>query len=504
LKGVVSAGDKLTAEAGAEILRNGGNAFDSAIASILTAHLTEPALTSLGGGGFLLAYEPNYEPVLYDFFVDVPPKRLENPDFYPIYVDFGDTVQEFHIGAGSIAVPGMVAGIFRVHQEKGKLPLKEIIKPAVNLARKGFYFSKTQASFIKLLEPIFSSTEESKKLYTKNGELIDENTVFKNEDYANFLEQFAEEGVLFFYEGEIADKIEKLSIENNGLIRKHDLQRYQVIERKPIDFNFKGFEILTNPPPSSGGILIAFSLELLSICKFCDFGTKKHLKNLIEALNITADFRKKYINENLHTEGLEKILFDEQVINSYKMEFQRKLNLWGNTTHISVIDKDGNAASVTTTNGEGSGYIIPKTGIMLNNMLGEEDLNPHGFFKWEPYIRLPSMMAPTIVLKEGKPYLILGSAGSNRIRSAIIQTILNYSLFNMDINSAVNSPRIHFENGNVFIEPGYSKEVVSEIKKHYKVVEFKEKNLFFGGVQAVTGSFEGAGDIRRGGYVVYV
>ncbi len=504
MKGVVSAGDKLTAQAGAEILKKGGNAFDAAVASILTAHLTEPALTSLGGGGFLLAYEPNFEPILYDFFVDVPPKRLENPDFYPIYVDFGDTVQEFHIGAGSVAVPGMVAGIYRVHQEKGKLPLKDIIQPAVKLARKGFYFSKMQASFIKLLEPIFTATEESKKLYTKNGKLIDETIVFRNEDYANFLEQFAEEGVLFFYEGDVADKIENLSIENNGLIRKHDLQRYQVIERNPIDFSFKGFEILTNPPPSSGGILIAFSLELLDICEFCKFGTKKHLKNLIEALNITADFRKKYINENIHQEGLEKILEDYKLINNYKNMLKNRLNLWGNTTHISVIDKDGNAASVTTTNGEGSGYIIPDTGIMLNNMLGEEDLNPHGFFQWDPYLRLPSMMSPTIVLKDKKPYLILGSAGSNRIRSAVIQTILNYCIFNMDIDKAVNSPRIHFENGTVFIEPGYSEEVIKEIEKHYEVVEFKEKSLFFGGVQAVTGDFKGVGDERRGGCVIYV
>ncbi len=504
MKGVVAAGDKLTAQAGAQILEMGGNAFDAAIASILTAHLTEPALTSLGGGGFLLAYEKNSEPILYDFFVDVPPKRVDNPDFYPIYVDFGDTVQEFHIGAGSIAVPGMVAGIYRVHKEKGKLPLKEIIKPAVNLAKKGFYFSEMQASFIKLLEPIFNSTEESRKLYQKNGKLINEKTLFKNPDYANFLEQFAEEGVLFFYEGEVADKIEKLSIENDGLLRKRDLQRYTVVERKPIDFNFKEYEVLTNPPPSSGGILIAFSLELLDICEFCKFGTIKHLKNLIESLHITADFRKKYINENLHKEGLEKILQNEELISSYKDQLQKRLNLWGNTTHISVIDKDGNAASVTTTNGEGSGYIIPNTGIMLNNMLGEEDLNPHGFFKWEPYIRLPSMMSPTIVLKDKNPHLILGSAGSNRIRSAIIQTILNYSIFDMDIDNAVNSPRIHFENGTIFIEPGYPEKVIKKIEEFYKVVVFKEKSLFFGGVQAVTGKFEGAGDSRRGGYVVYV
>jgi len=300
MKGIIAAGDKLTAEAGAFILREGGNAFDAAIAAILAAPLSEPALTSLGGGGFLLAIQKGMFPVLYDFFVDVPPKRVEKPDFFPVYVDFGSTVQEFHIGCGSIAIPGMVAGILRIHKERGKLPFKEVIKPALNYAKKGIFLSKMQASFVKLLEPIFTATVESRKIYAPDGKLIDENTLFRNPDYAEFLEALSEEGEWIFYEGEIADRIEKLSIENNGLIRKEDLRRYQVEEKDPIYFRFKGYDIFTNTPPSPGGLLIAFTLKLIEDKNLSTFGSIEHLSSLIEAMHSTQLFRREYVDKNIH------------------------------------------------------------------------------------------------------------------------------------------------------------------------------------------------------------
>jgi len=150
MKGVIAAGDRLTAEAGAEILREGGNAFDAVCAAMLAAPLAEPMLTSLGGGGFLLAHSPGEEALLYDFFVDVPPPRSETPHFFPIEVDFGTTVQEFHIGAGSIALPGMVAGIAAIHRERGSLPLERIVAPALNYAREGIRLTPLQASFAGL------------------------------------------------------------------------------------------------------------------------------------------------------------------------------------------------------------------------------------------------------------------------------------------------------------------------------------------------------------------
>ena len=153
MKGVVSAGDRHTAQAGAEMLKIGGNAFDAACASMLAGPISEPMLTSLGGGGFALTHERGNAPVLYDFFVDVPPNRVENPDFFPIYVELENTIQEFHIGAASTAVPGMVKGIYELHRDKGILPLEEVIKPACRYAREGIYLSKTQVHFIDILKP---------------------------------------------------------------------------------------------------------------------------------------------------------------------------------------------------------------------------------------------------------------------------------------------------------------------------------------------------------------
>ena len=503
MKGVISAGDKLTAQAGAQILKKGGNAFDAAIASLLAAPLTEPALTSLGGGGFLLAVQEGMFPVIYDFFVDVPPKRVDKPDFYPVYVDFGSTVQEFHIGCGSVAVPGMVAGIERIYRERCSLPMEELIKPAVRYAEEGIYLSKMQSSFVKLLEPIFTATEESRRIYAPEGKLIDHKTIYKNPDYANFLKRFASEGSWFFYEGDVAEKIDRLSYEKGGIIRKEDLRKYKVYEKDPVYFKFKGYDIFTNSPPSPGGVLIGFTLKLLEDIKG-DFGSIEHVSTLIEAMHSTQLFRREYVDKNIHKKGVELFLEDSNVFDIYKNFYKKRLNLWGNTTHISVIDSFGNAVSLTTTNGEGSGCIIPETGIMLNNMLGEEDLNPEGFFKWPAYVRLPSMMSPTVVIENKKLKLSLGSAGSNRIRSAIIQVILNYLVFGKDIKQAVELPRIHYENHTVFMEPGFTEDVIKKSKQLYETVVFDEKSLFFGGVQAVTGDYEGASDPRRGGYTISV
>jgi gamma-glutamyltranspeptidase/glutathione hydrolase len=501
LKGIVAAGDRLTAQAGAEALRAGGNAFDAAVAACFAAPMAEPALTSAGGGGFLLAVEKGKEPVLYDFFVDVPPKRVDNPDFYPVLVDFGDAVQEFHVGAGSVAVPGFVAGLLRVHREKGRLPLKEVLSFAVEYARRGVKLSPLQASFVKLLEPIFTATPEARAVYAPDGELIGSDKPFKNPYYAEFLELLSREGADAFYRGEIARAVDAVSRKRNGLLRLEDLERYEVFERKPVKVKAWGTEIFTNPPPSSGGVLIAFTLKLLERVSLGSWGSVEHAGALIEAMATTEKYRKEQVDGQLHSGELPPL--SGELFETYAALFERRLNLWGNTTHVSVIDSEGNGAAVTTTNGEGSGVMIPGFGVMLNNMLGEEDLNPHGFFKWPPYVRLPSMMSPTAVLKGGELELLLGSAGSNRIRSAVVQVLLNYLYFKEPLHRAVSLPRLHYERGEVFLEPGFPEETVLQVERHYRTKLFSSKSLFFGGVQAVS-KLCGAGDERRGGVALEV
>jgi len=503
--GVISSGDQHTSQAGAAILKAGGNTFDAICAAMLTAPLCEPMLTSLGGGGFMLAKGSNTKPILYDFFVDVPPSRTKERDFYPIEVDFGTTQQTFHIGHASIAIPGMVKGIYQIHKERGSMPLKEVIEPALKLAEEGLYLSKMQAYFVTLLEPILRSTKESEALFCNDkNHLIDHTHLFKNSEYAQFLESFATEGDRLFYEGEIAKSIEQICKENGGDLKREDFSNYKLIQREPIEFGFRGKTIITNPPPSAGGILIAFALKLLEKENLESFGSQTHLRKLIEAMVTSSDFRTQMIDEHLHRVGLEAILKDKSAMEPYFQAYRNRINLWGNTTHISVLDSQGNAASVTMTNGEGSGVIAPKSGIMLNNMLGEEDLNPHGFFSWQSGVRLPSMMAPTMVLQNSAIEMVLGSAGSNRIRSAIVQSIINFVEFGFPIQKCCDASRIHYERGELFIEPGFPGESIKSIQKSYPTTLFDDISVFFGGVNAVDNHFQGGCDPRRGGSVIVV
>jgi gamma-glutamyltranspeptidase/glutathione hydrolase len=503
MKGIIAAGDKNTALAGALLLERGGNAFDAAVAAVFSAAVTEPALTSCGGGGFLLSFDSSGEAVLYDFFVNVPSGKCKEKNFYPIYVDFGDAVQEFHIGCSSVAVPGTVAGLLKVHEEKGNLPLSEVLSPAISYAEKGVKLSDLQLSFVRLLKPIFTATEGSRRIFAKGGELLSSG-VLVNADYANFLKQLSSCGEDLFYRGEVAEKISKMCQENGGLITLEDLSAYTVIKRKPLRFKFRDFEVLTNPPPSVGGILIAFTLKLLEDQNIGSWGSFNHVRSLVESLNVTSLFRREAVDADPHDEVLSSLINDEALIGRFKEVLKNRIDMWGSTTHVSVMDAEGNVVSVTTTNGEGSGWIVPETGVMLNNMLGEEDLNPGGFFSWPEGVRLPSMMSPTVVLKDGEPVLCLGSAGSNRIRSAIVQVTLNSLIFKMGISDSVKAPRIHYENGTVYVEPGYDEELLKLVDRFYNTVVFSKKSLFFGGVQAVSKDFDGAGDDRRGGYVIRV
>jgi gamma-glutamyltranspeptidase/glutathione hydrolase len=268
---------------------------------------------------------------------------------------------------------------------------------------------------------------------------------------------------------------------------------------------------LTNPPPSSGGILIAFALELLSKVNLANFGfgSSRHLQILAQVMSLTNEARKDRYNTNIYQKDIDKIFLSDEHVAQYQHQLTKVVNKWGSTTHISVIDSEGNAASVTTTHGEGSSYVIPGTDIMVNNMLGESDLNPHGFHQWHENMRISSMMAPTIVLKNNQPEIVLGSGGSNRIRTAILQVISNIIDFKMPVDVAVNSPRVHWENNLFNIEPGFSEEVIKQqLSSTDKIILWNKKNMFFGGVHTVMenseGIIEGAGDQRRNGAIAQI
>jgi gamma-glutamyltranspeptidase/glutathione hydrolase len=497
------------------VLREGGNAVDAAICAVLTSFVTESQLTGFGAGGFMMVHEAG-EDILVDFFVAAGGAAgvERTAELIPIPVYFDETPQTFNCGPASCGVPGNPAGLEHVHRRFGSVPLERLAEPGIELGRKGVELTSAAAYFHEILHPILTSTPECAALYTPEGERLVEGDVFRFPELSDTLERFAAEGAQPFYRGDTAQRVCDWVRERGGTLGMDDLAAYEPIERRPVQARFRGYDVLTNPPPSSGGILIAFSLGVLE-----RLGDRSGVEEIVAATEAANERRTDDFHEGLHDEAfVERFL----AIDLDEVAERIRAGEWvgghggaggpgdrvGSTTHIAVLDADGNCASVTCSNGTGSGVLVPGTGVHVNNMLGEEDLNPHGFHRIPPGRRVSSMMAPTLALLNGEVVLGLGSAGSNRIRSAILQVVVRALVEGMDADQAVHAGRLHFEAGTVQAEPGVDDEALADLERRgVPVVRWKRENLYFGGAQAVardqrTGELSGGGDPRRGGAVV--
>jgi gamma-glutamyltranspeptidase/glutathione hydrolase len=421
----------------------------------------------------MLVGSPDGEDVLLDFFVEAPNRagRTEFEPLRPVDVPFGDVIQVFHVGPSSCGTYGMPHGICTAHARYARLPLAELAAPGIRLAREGVRVNRQQAYIFEILAGITGWSAEGRALYGERAPA--EGEVVAHPELAEALERLAAEGSEPFYTGDIARAVCEWLEPRGGVLGAEDLAAYATISREPVRVAYRSREVVSNPPPSAGGTLIASALE--------DLGSEPgppDVGQLVAAMQRAQERR--------------------------TPEFLARLAALGNTTHVSTMDADGWACSVTVSNGASSGVIVPGTGLHLNNMLGEEDLNPLGFHHHEPGRRLPSMMSPTLVRREGIVELALGSAGSNRIRSAILQLICGVVDRGLEISEAVEAPRVHWEDGTVFAEPGVD---VAQLGDR-PVVQFPTTNVFFGGAQAVQrlpgGPLVGAGDSRRGGAAVSV
>jgi len=411
------------------VLEAGGNAVDACVAAAFTSWVAESMLTGPGGGGFMLVHH-GAETVVFDAFVAVPRAGAAG-ELLAVTVDFdGDTEQEFHTGPGAVAVPGTALGLEAAHARFGSLPWDELAAPAAELARAGVELTPAQAYLHKILDALLRHSPEGDAFY--GGHMLAAGERLQLPDLADTIDRIAAGGARVLYEEDVLP------------FAREDLDAYEVIEREPVRGAFRGCEFLSNPPPSSGGSLIALGLEALG-----DDLDVVHAMQAMEAARIPAS---------------------------------------GGTTHISVVDARGDAASLSCSLGSGSGVVVPGTGVHLNNMLGEADLKGSA----RPGERLTSMMAPSVVLDGGRPRLVVGSAGSERLRGAILQAVANVVARGMGVEVAVDAPRVHFADGVVYAEPGRDGDV-----------RFGRKNLFFGGVSAVElradGTLAAAGDPRRGG-----
>ncbi len=500
MPGVAAAGHPLSAEAGAEILREGGNAVDAAVAAVLASFAVESPLTGLGAGGFMMVHRDG-ETALIDFFVAAPGRDgiERGAELAPVPVRFdAETVQTFYVGPASCGVPGTPAGLVRALERFGSAPLADLVAAGVRLAREGAPVNAEQAYILDILAPIHERLPGTRELYAPRGRPLRAGDVFRFPELAEALERFGAEGAEPFYRGEVAATLSDFVLADGGTLGRGDLVAYEAIEREPIRAPFRGAEVLTNPPPSSGGILIAFCLGLLE-----RLGERSGPEQLVAAMDAANRRRGERFAAALYEEGMEAGFLAPVGLDLAAAD------LLGSTTHISVLDGAGMCASVTCSNGSGSGVLVPGTGVILNNMLGEEDLNPGGFHRIPAGRRVPSMMAPTLVLRDGEIELGLGSAGSNRIRSAILQTVVRAVEQGFPVAAAVEAPRLHFEAGLVQAEPGIDEAALARLEaRGFAVARRPAINLFFGGVQAVardraSGALSGGGDPRRGGAVAY-
>jgi gamma-glutamyltranspeptidase/glutathione hydrolase len=469
------------------VLRDGGNAVDAAIAAMLTSFVAEPLLTGLGAGGYMLVAGGGREPALLDFFVAAPtlPREGSGAALEAIDVSFGDADQVFYVGPASCGVYGAPAGVREAAGRWGSIPLALLVQPAARLAREGVELNAQQAYIVRILADLLRSTPECAALWAPDGRLLEEGSVLRNPELGDALERLGSDGDEPFYRGDLAQLVCEWLAARGGSMTASDLSGYHAIDRAPVRVSYREREVLTNPPPSAGGILIAYALALL------DRGpAPPTLRGVVDAMKAAQSERTAAFVEGLAEQGfLERFMATRL----------------GSTTHISVLDAHGCACSVTTTNGEGSGVVVPGTGIHLNNVMGEEDLNPLGFHRHPRGRRMPSMMAPSIVMRDGEVELVLGSAGSNRIRSALLQTIVAVVDHGLTAKEAVEAPRVHLEDGVLYVEPGIDEAALQAIDE--RIVRFRALNLFFGGVQAVVREREqvtGAGDPRRGGVAVVV
>jgi len=455
MRGAVAAGNRHTAEAGAWALREGGTCVDAALAAVFAAFVTEGPLTGPCGGGFVLLHEPGASATVLDCFFAVPSRPCGEMD--EVEIDFADaSMQVFHVGEASVAVPGLVAGLLEAHERRGRLAWPTLFVPALELSARPLPATEAQTFLHEILVPILQREAGGRRIYGTPG-TIDATDLVPT---LRLLRDAGPEAVVLLLP-ELAD----------------DLDRYRVEERAPLETAFVGMTLLTTPEPSRGGAIVQRGLAALELHE------RSAPESPEEAQALAAALAGAY--------GADGVAAGTRPTG---------------TTHVSVVDGDGAAVGLSSTLGSGSGVF--RHGFQLNNMLGELDVI--GDQHREAGTRLPSMMTPTLVIgDESTPRLVAGSAGSVRLAGAIVQVVEGVVGQGLGVAEAISRPRLHVDGGTAHVEGGWVDSVPQALEDDgFEVRRWSDRNLFFGGVSAVERRSDGllgaAGDPRRGGHGVVV
>ncbi|WP_169728025.1 gamma-glutamyltransferase [Adhaeribacter aquaticus] len=529
--GAVVSIDKYASQVGVGIMKKGGNAIDAAVATAFALAVTHPFAGNIGGGGFMLIRLASGEEIGIDYREMAP--ALATPEMF-LKPDGSVDIEKSNFGYLVAGVPGTVKGLETAWQKYGKLPWRTLLQPAIELAENGCYLNKYDAKSLALNKQNLARYPETRKIFFKpDGNTYATEDLLIQKDLAATLKAIARRGSKTFYRGRIANKIVKDFQANGGILTKEDLKNYEVKIRKPIKHNFQGYEVIGMPLPSSGGIAIA---EMLNILQQVGLNKEtpldpENLHVLIETMRYVFLDRTRYLGDEDFVEvPVNKLLSEQHAaviakkINKEKATLSESLyqnvsvhdeNM--ETTHFSVIDKEGNIVSNTYTLEEafGSKAVVKGLGFLLNNEMHDFNINPNqaniqGGLGTNPNgiapkKRMLSSMAPTLVLKAGKPYLITGSPGGRTILNTVLQMVLATTTYKLSLEEAMKLPRLshHWMPDLVYIEKGlWDNQIIKALEdKGHKFAEVE----FLGDLHSIrvnpeTGEYEAVADPRRAGW----
>ncbi len=519
-KGMVASAHLLASRAGVEILKKGGNAVDAAVATAMALGVVEPYASGVGGGGFMLIYlAERKETVSIDYREAAPLKASPRMYFSP---DGEINWDEKRVGPRSVAVPGTVAGLSLALSKYGTMDLKTVMGPAIELAEGGYPVNAVLRGMMATYGEKLSRFPEASRIFLKNGAPFNAGETIRLKDLGQTYRTLAERGADDFYRGEIAGAIEKEMMRSGGLITREDLEAYRPILREPVKGDYRGNQILSMAPPSSGGTHV---IQLLNILE--GFPMKELGQNSADSIEIMAEAMKRVFSDRSTFMGdpdFVKVPVDKLVSKPYAAQIRKEMKTRAGTrparptpgkesdqtTHLSVADAKGNLVALTQTINAffASGVVVPGTGILLNNEMNDFDPNPGLPNSIEPGKRPVSSISPTLVLRSGKPFLSIGMPGATRIISVLPQILVNLVDFGMNLQEAIDAPRVHYADGEIWMEPRVPAGVQRELAdRGYKIELKKSFDLWFGGAQAVmidpgSGKIYGGADPRRDGAVV--
>ncbi|MGL5080816.1 MAG: gamma-glutamyltransferase [Microcoleaceae cyanobacterium] len=505
----IAAGSQIAADAGAAIADQGGNAVDAAIAATLVAMSTDIAVIAPGCSGFITIWPPNALPVVIDAYAEMPGRGLGDwgmianrlaTSTQRVEIGYGGGMETW-VGYGSVATPGMLAGLSRVSEGYGSLSWSAVMQPAIRWAEQGSSLPEVAAEYLAYShQEIFGWHPDSHQtLHHADGRPLTTGETVHIPGLATTLQQIADQGVAAFYTGTLAERIAHEIQAHGGLLTLMDLATYQAIPRQPLRISYQNWEIVTNPPPAVGGACLAAMLLLIDQHPLKSWNADT-VDQWIQIQSGVLDYRSQHLDQSNDNTQAALQLLEWAGLGSAQHGVKSP-----STIHISAVDSQGLACSISASAGYGSGAMISGTGLWLNNSLGELELHPQGLEHFPPGTRLVSNMAPTIARRADGAVLAIGSPGASRITTAIAQVLFNTLQLGIPLSEAIAQPRLHVEvlagTKTVALEPGLSTGSQTQVA----VRRFPQLSMYFGGVQAVLwhpdSGLRAAADLRRAGGV---